>query len=444
MNEPSFLPLPHDTRTTASKEIVRCQNLGLLFARYIRYRYKDSTADLKEYNYEQRHNGKWRTRSSKLYALEEIAKQQVDADLYKAIVARWELLTCNARRLDAIAEWRVVTGVGLHTPVEIGCLFQRIHGYPYLAGSGLKGLARTAAIFEIAETLKIKTLPLDKSLEYINAKSPRVDELPLQKLEAALLAFDHRIPDKDTQAQSEMSRAEQKCLSKLGLSSWGDASNLVTQFREAFGTQYAAGSAIFFDGLPEGPRIKVDILNPHYKDYYGQGKVYPTDDQDPSPNFFLTLAPGAKFMFAVGWRGSPNNDAWEKAIKWLKVGLTDLGAGAKTNAGYGYFTEIEDVPHVSPPEPSVQITNMPPALTSTSIVRPPQSVLLDGSGRLKRKGNRIWIQESERKTTVTKEFLGDSYNQLPGDGTDVTYQYDEVEGERRIWTVTRKPNFGRK
>ncbi len=59
--------------------------------------------------------------------------------------------------------------------------------------------------------------------------------------------------------------------------------------------------------------------------------------------FFITVAPGTKFSFAVGWRSS-NSALTEEEIRlrtmaenWLKDGLTLLGVGSKTSAGYGLF-----------------------------------------------------------------------------------------------------------
>ena len=35
--------------------------------------------------------------------------------------------------------------------------------------------------------------------------------------------------------------------------------------------------------------------------------------------------------------GEPNPEAHPQAVEWLKAGLENLGAGAKTAAGYGYW-----------------------------------------------------------------------------------------------------------
>jgi CRISPR-associated protein Cmr6 len=103
-----------------------------------------------------------------------------------------------------------------------------------------------------------------------------------------------------------------------------------------------SGHAIFLDAIPTHvPELQLDIMNPHFPDYYGDDPKrptkYPTDWQSPKPVFFLTVAPNTEFCFAVGWRGAANEPLQKRAQEWLTKGLQELGAGAKTSAGYGYF-----------------------------------------------------------------------------------------------------------
>jgi CRISPR-associated protein Cmr6 len=79
-------------------------------------------------------------------------------------------------------------------------------------------------------------------------------------------------------------------------------------------------------------------MNPHYGPYY-QGKEAPADWHNPVPVGFLAVPAGKEFHFAVGWRAAaPRAEQLRpKAEEWLKKGLQELGAGAKTAAGYGYF-----------------------------------------------------------------------------------------------------------
>ncbi|MCS6774898.1 MAG: type III-B CRISPR module RAMP protein Cmr6, partial [Thermoflexales bacterium] len=101
-----------------------------------------------------------------------------------------------------------------------------------------------------------------------------------------------------------------------------------------------AGEAIFFDAIPHQVKLELDVMNPHFPNYY-RGDAPPTNWQSPVPVYFLTVAPKIPFWFAVGWRGVCDARAERlrnQAEDWLRLGLTELGAGAKTNAGYGFFT----------------------------------------------------------------------------------------------------------
>jgi len=116
----------------------------------------------------------------------------------------------------------------------------------------------------------------------------------------------------------------------------------IEERREIFGSEDKGrvsetnreGKVIFLDGLPKRfPKLEVDIMNPHYGDYY-QGKKPPADYLSPNPITFLTVAPGQEFLFSLF---SKDLSLLEKAEIWLKGGLMELGAGGKTNVGYGYF-----------------------------------------------------------------------------------------------------------
>lgn len=124
---------------------------------------------------------------------------------------------------------------------------------------------------------------------------------------------------------------------------------LADAFRAIFGTTACAGQAVFLDAIPAAPpRLELDIMNPHVPDYYRDGgKTPPTDWQNPVPVYFLTVAPGTEFQFAVGWRGrldATGRAHRERAKTWLIAALTELGAGAKTGAGYGYFLPVPTAP----------------------------------------------------------------------------------------------------
>jgi CRISPR-associated protein Cmr6 len=112
-------------------------------------------------------------------------------------------------------------------------------------------------------------------------------------------------------------------------------------FVTVFGSQDHAGEVTFFDAFPTSkPTLKVDIMNPHYGNYYGDktNKVAPTDTQNPVPVNFLTVE-NTKFRFVIGAKEGLDTFMIQgkKIEDWLTEALKNHGLGAKTAVGYGYF-----------------------------------------------------------------------------------------------------------
>jgi CRISPR-associated protein Cmr6 len=104
-------------------------------------------------------------------------------------------------------------------------------------------------------------------------------------------------------------------------------------FKNIFGTQKAQGKVIFMDAYPSDEiTLKIDIMNPHYPDYYSKNSP-PADWQKPNPIKFLTVE-RTKFKFVLL---SKEQKLLEKAHSWLSNALTNFGIGAKTSLGYGIF-----------------------------------------------------------------------------------------------------------
>jgi CRISPR-associated protein Cmr6 len=213
----------------------------------------------------------------------ETAAKKLDTTLLQNWNTRWEKTVrhVNAEPFKLKTDWRFVAGLGHKGSLEVGFTFHR-YGFPFLPGSSVKGIARAYAwlVEERRET----------GADFLNifGRAPQRGE-------------------EEGAAQS--------------------------------------GHAIFFDAIPAParlPKLELDVMTPHYPDYYGDknNRVAPTDSQSPIPVYFLTVAPGVEFRFAVGWRGEFNDEARHLrslAQDWLLKGLAELGAGAKTSAGYGYF-----------------------------------------------------------------------------------------------------------
>lgn len=304
------------------------------------------------------------------------ASTKADKNLLSAWNTRWEqvVIAAKAHSFEMQTDWRLIAGLGRKGSLEVGFTFHR-YGFPFLPGSSIKGLARARGLLEIATQLG------EQVLKKLHGKILLTDSKT--GLLGALDIVLSREEEKDFETDMKDCGAENNTI------------EMAKAFRYIFGTTRYAGRVVFFDGIPssrELPTLEIDIMNPHYPDYYKEGSVeYPTNWQSPIPIYFLTIAPGVKFRFAIGWRKSsedkkPNSElnqpAWgwfkaqqnneqstqeqhtrlqKLARQWLRNGLLELGAGGKTNAGYGFFVE-----------PGAQISTLPqPSETTSSLALPP-------------------------------------------------------------------------
>jgi len=82
--------------------------------------------------------------------------------------------------------------------------------------------------------------------------------------------------------------------------------------------------------------IALDTMTVHHPKYY-QGEAAPLDTDSPNPVPFATLH--GTFLLALELTDPGDDPGWlDRAYDLLKLGLVELGIGAKTNAGYGRMT----------------------------------------------------------------------------------------------------------
>lgn len=94
------------------------------------------------------------------------------------------------------------------------------------------------------------------------------------------------------------------------------------------------GKVFFNDVIPVSfPNIETAILTPHYGEYF-QHKKTPGEWYTPNPITLLVIKPGASFRFTLYSR---HKEYVEKAERWLKGVLSQIGIGSKTRIGYGRF-----------------------------------------------------------------------------------------------------------
>jgi len=175
------------------------------------------------------------------------------------------------------------TGLGLEHPVENGFAFLSPYGLPYLAGSGVKGVLRSAA----------------RELAAMG------DEDIYQAVIKTL--FGH---EEDRNAR------------RGALTCWD----------------------VFPAPGKDRELLTVEIMTPHFTDYF-QNKGTPHDAGKPNPIPFLAVAAGSEFRFVVTCEPALLNefvsfDRWQLLLTKIMAHAFDwLGFGAKTSVGYGAMEE---------------------------------------------------------------------------------------------------------
>ncbi|MBE2205579.1 MAG: type III-B CRISPR module RAMP protein Cmr6 [Chthoniobacterales bacterium] len=172
-----------------------------------------------------------------------------------------------------------------------GICLDRLFGLPYIPGSAVKGVCRHAALAE----LKLATGAERKSL-------------------AALARAVFGCSKQDADFQPDPS----------------DPSHPSDQ----------KGAVSFLPAYPVNEaRIVVDLTNVHYPDYYRSGRVEDLSKEHPQPNPFPAVEIGARFAFCLVLNGMDQRpEILAAAKRWLEFALTVRGLGAKTAAGYGWFS----------------------------------------------------------------------------------------------------------
>ncbi len=179
-----------------------------------------------------------------------------------------------------------------------GLCLHPLYGFAYIPGTGLKGLARA-----YAETIWFRS-------------------------------------------EKEGGKDEKELWERIrGVFGWGKDTDQGKDWApEGFqkeASDESSGSIRFHEAWPLAwPKLMVDIVNNHHAKYYGSEKETdpPGDWEDPSLNYFLAVREGTPFNFALSKReGDVPDDLLVSAKEWLVSALVHLGAGAKTNAGYGRF-----------------------------------------------------------------------------------------------------------
>ena len=250
-------------------------------------------------------------------------------------------LDVPTRTLIGKVVWRMVIGLGNPNPLETSLTLHPQYGVPIIPGSAVKGLARHGRLREIGEEVGVYPLPFEAWERRTNARPPQAT--PLELLGGLLTTQPADAEDKDRAKRFQELQQDDWVLkgeaapknAVTGLTLGDLTAQYGKDFRSAFGTTGRRGEVTFLDALPlPGWTYDLDVMTPHYGDYYGDrsNTVAPADWLEPNPITFLTIGKNSRFRFDVSGRDGALLDA---VAGWLKKALTDLGTGGKTSAGYG-------------------------------------------------------------------------------------------------------------
>lgn len=117
--------------------------------------------------------------------------------------------------------------------------------------------------------------------------------------------------------------------------------------RALLGDPQISGCVVFHDAwwgagdhVETALPIDLDVMTVHHSSYYGGGDEAPCDWDEPTPVAFIT----ARGQYLVALSGPSR---WvDAAGALLAAGLTEVGVGAKTAAGYGRVTLVRKLTHV--------------------------------------------------------------------------------------------------
>ncbi len=194
------------------------------------------------------------------------------------------VMQLNGNSQRYMSDWNFVTGMGNPHPVENGFSWHPTLAVPYLSGASVKGLVRA----------------------WVEMNDERLDQ---DELKQRLLRWFGTEKKEDIPEQS--------------------------------------GDFIFFDALPDQPvQLACDIMTPHMGKWYSDGdkasptkpETLPADWHEPIPIPFLVVK-NTRLIFHIAPRQRNDSGELKELFKALTNALDSLGAGAKTAAGYGYFSE---------------------------------------------------------------------------------------------------------
>lgn len=218
----------------------------------------------------------------------------------KDIKENYELIS-----FELTVDGKLIVGLGGVHPYETSMTLDFLDGIPYIPGSAVKGVCKHYLIQKYFNEFKIK---------------------------------DNNLKEKFVSILENISEDDLKEIAKIKEVFKEINIEQIIELIKIFGSQKQLGKIIFFDAYPVGEiKLSLDVMTPHYQDYYKNRNIFPTDFQNPIPIKFLVVN-DTKFKFYLGCKKNKiENKLLQTTKEYLESALKEYGIGAKTAVGYGYF-----------------------------------------------------------------------------------------------------------
>ena len=218
-----------------------------------------------------------------------------------------------------------------------GICLDRLSGIPYLPGSAIKGCARNAALTVLKEAADSEKSALlvqiarvfgwsDQEWKEGRRTAKKTGQIPEYYSDFAFACGDAAWPGIRRSAALELAKTASIRI-KNETAPWKDLG--------AF-----AGTVQFLPAFPwstPNANLELEILTSHHSKYYQGEKTVATDDEAPIPVVFPAISAGHVFAFPMVGK---DPELTASAREWLKTGIELFGLGAKTGAGYGWFSDV--------------------------------------------------------------------------------------------------------
>jgi len=226
---------------------------------------------------------------------------------------------------------RLVVGMGIPSFFENGITFHHTYGVPYIPASSVKGLSRFSYLAGCLDIFPLEISGLPKPFRWkIEALEPEEFLNIFSEIEKLLANVEN------FEKFSESIKGNKNLNEKLETADENSLKVFYSTYIELFGNLYRRGKVIYADAIATKFGFVVDIMNPHFKDYYQSAEktiFLIADIHNPTPIPFLAVDQDSEFTFFY----KPQKDFKKSTLvkDLLREGLKLFGVGGKRRKGYG-------------------------------------------------------------------------------------------------------------